>query len=70
MPAVVTVVLPRGCDSVRVGEALEARGIRSSFRSRYLRERNWIQACMMGSEIRSAEPFVSALVGMLDNTKR
>lgn len=70
MPAVVSVVLPRASDSISVGEALEARGVQSSYRSRYLRERNWIQVCMMGSEIRSAESFVSALAGVLGDTTR
>jgi aspartate aminotransferase-like enzyme len=47
-PAVTTIVLPPEARSCRVGSALEERGFELSHASSYLRERNWIQICLMG----------------------
>ena len=47
-PAVTTIVLPSGVDSVDVGRGLEDQGLLISYNSTYLRERNWIQVCLMG----------------------
>ena len=47
-PAVITIVLPPGVDSCRVGHALEERGYELRWASSYLRERHWIQVCLMG----------------------
>ena len=47
-PAVLTVCLPEGVDSVAVGDCLERRGYLLSYMSSYLVERNWIQICLMG----------------------
>lgn len=47
-PAVTTIALPREVDSHRVGCALEERGYELSYSSSYLRERSWIQVCLMG----------------------
>ena len=47
-PAVTTIVLPPEVDSYRVGCALEERGYELSYSSSYLRERGWIQICLMG----------------------
>jgi aspartate aminotransferase-like enzyme len=47
-PAVTTIVLPPEVRSCRVGSALEERGYELSYSSSYLRERNWIQICLMG----------------------
>jgi aspartate aminotransferase-like enzyme len=47
-PAVTTIVLPPEVQSCRVGTALEDRGYELSYSSSYLRERNWIQICLMG----------------------
>ena len=47
-PAVLTVVVPDGARSVDVGDRLEQAGYLLSYMSCYLRERNWIQICLMG----------------------
>ncbi len=51
-PAVTTIVLPPEARSCRVGSALEERGYELSYSSAYLRERNWIQICLMGEHER------------------
>lgn len=61
MPAVVTIVLPEIHSSERIGDALKKHGVLISYRSNYLLERNWIQACMMGAENKPAEKFVRLL---------
>ncbi len=61
MPSIVTIALPESHSAEAVGDALKARGVLVSYRSRYLLERNWIQACMMGSEHRPTEKFVRLL---------
>ncbi|MCF7816844.1 MAG: aminotransferase class V-fold PLP-dependent enzyme [Kiritimatiellales bacterium] len=60
-PAVVTIVLPEIHSSSTVGDALKEHGVLVSYRSSYLLERNWIQACMMGSENKPSEKFVRLL---------
>lgn len=47
-PAVTTVALPPRVDSIAVGERLEEEGYLLSYRSEYLRARNWTQVCLMG----------------------
>ncbi|MEA2562208.1 MAG: hypothetical protein QOH06_3712 [Acidobacteriota bacterium] len=47
-PAVTTITLPPEVQSCRVGSALEEWGYELSYSSSYLRERNWIQICLMG----------------------
>ncbi len=47
-PGVVTIVLPRELSSVTVALQLQSEGYLLSFNSEYLRERNWIQICLMG----------------------
>ncbi len=47
-PAVVSIALPEGTDSVEVGDRLERAGYLLSYRSVYLIRRNWIQICLMG----------------------
>ncbi len=61
MPAVVTIVLPEIHSSETIGDALKEHGVLISYRSSYLLERNWIQACMMGVEHRPPEKFVRLL---------
>jgi aspartate aminotransferase-like enzyme len=53
-PAVVTVVLPPSQPVAQVGSELEEFGFHLSYRSEYLRQRNWIQICLMG-ECRQAD---------------
>jgi|SRR5579859_6700124 len=61
-PAIHTVALPETLDSVRIGNLLEEAGYRLSYNSEYLRQRNWIQICLM-SEC-GKEKLVSLLNAM------
>jgi len=61
MPAVVTIALPEIHSSEAIGDTLKDHGVLISYRSNYLLERNWIQACMMGAEHKPAEKFVRLL---------
>lgn len=47
-PAVVTLDLPGPTDSQQIGDQLQTAGLLVSYQSEYLRQRNWIQICMMG----------------------
>jgi aspartate aminotransferase-like enzyme len=47
-PVIVTIVLPPDIAAMKVGEELEAEGFLLSYRSTYLRARNWIQISLMG----------------------
>lgn len=47
-PAVVTVAMSRDGGALALGEALAERGYALSYRSDYLRVRNWIQVALMG----------------------
>jgi aspartate aminotransferase-like enzyme len=47
-PAVITVALPPGIRSEKLGYNLEKAGYALSYRSQYLLERNWVQICLMG----------------------
>jgi len=47
-PVVVTVVLPPELNSVAIGNRMQESGFLLSFNSVYLRERNWIQVCLLG----------------------
>jgi aspartate aminotransferase-like enzyme len=47
-PAVTTIALPDTLSSEWVGRKLNEAGFQLSYRSRYLRARNWIQICLMG----------------------
>jgi aspartate aminotransferase-like enzyme len=47
-PGIVTIALPGGVDSRAVAMALEAAGIQIAWMSAYLRQRNWVQICLMG----------------------
>ncbi|WP_372794573.1 GNAT family N-acetyltransferase [Pontiella sp.] len=61
MPAVVTIALPELHSSEHIGDKLKEHGILVSYRSHYLLERNWIQACMMGAEKKPAEKLIRLL---------
>lgn len=61
MPAVVTVALPEIHSSEAIGDTLKSHGVLISYRSSYLLERNWIQACMMGAEHKPSEKFIRLL---------
>jgi aspartate aminotransferase-like enzyme len=47
-PGIVTIALPGGVDSQAVAMASEAAGIQIAWMSAYLRQRNWVQICLMG----------------------
>jgi aspartate aminotransferase-like enzyme len=47
-PAVVTIVLPPELDSVTVGNRMQESGFLLSYNSEYLKQRNWMQVCLMG----------------------
>ena len=47
-PAVVTIALPAGLDSARIGALVQESGYLISYNSDYLRRKNWIQVCLMG----------------------
>jgi aspartate aminotransferase-like enzyme len=61
-PAVITLALPPGLNSVTVGKLMQEAGFLLSFNSEYLRRENWIQICLMG-EI--APEKLAALVNAL-----
>jgi len=61
MPSVVTIVIPKDSSSEEIGNRLKENGVLVSYRSRYLLERNWIQACMMGAEHVPSEKLVRLL---------
>jgi len=47
-PAVITIQLPPDMDSVKTGGAMQEAGYLLSYNSKYLRQKNWIQVCLMG----------------------
>jgi aspartate aminotransferase-like enzyme/GNAT superfamily N-acetyltransferase len=61
MPAVITIALPEIHSSETIGDKLKEHGVLVSYRSHYLLERNWIQACMMGAEHKPSDKFVRLL---------
>ena len=58
-PAILTLALPAGLNSVRIGNLLQESGYLLSFKSEYLQRKNWMQICLM-SEC-SKEKVVSLL---------
>ena len=47
-PAVITITLPVDINSTKVGQQLQEAGFLLSYNSEYLRQRNWLQICLMG----------------------
>ena len=64
-PAVTTIVLPETISSEWVGRKLSESGYQLSYRSRYLRDRNWIQICLMGEVDKDSLVQLVALFGRL-----
>ena len=66
--AVTTIALPQGViDSERMGAALESLGFYTSYASGYLRERNWLQICLMGEVQREQlERLIPVLAAQMD----
>jgi len=48
MPGVVSIALPPSQSSAELGQQLQKAGFLLSYNSDYLRQRNWIQICLMG----------------------
>jgi aspartate aminotransferase-like enzyme len=68
-PAVTTIELPETTSSEWFGRILNEAGYQLSYRSQYLRERNWIQVCLMGDvDQESLIPLVT-LLGRLHTAK-
>ena len=68
--AVTTIAFPREeIDSVQMGRALETQGFYTSYASGYLRERNWLQICLMGEvgrpQLERLMPVLAAQVDAL-----
>ncbi len=61
-PAVITLPMRSGVDSLDVADRLEAAGFLVSCRSNYLSTRNWLQVCLMG-ELTESE-LQALLAGM------
>jgi aspartate aminotransferase-like enzyme len=64
-PAIVTVAMREPGAAMRLGDRLERAGFLLSYRSRYLMERNWLQACLMGAV---TEGDVAALLDTIAST--
>ena len=47
IPAVTTIGLPPGTDTVEMGLRLEEKGLLISYNNHYLHDRNWTQVCLM-----------------------
>jgi len=70
--AVTTIALAEnGIDSEQMGRALDARGFYTSYASGYLRERNWLQLCLLGEVSRpQLERLLPVLAAQLDAQTR
>ena len=62
-PAVITIAIPEATNSTDVGRRLERMGYLLSYNSDYLRQRNWIQICLMGEY---SDEMVTPLLDALD----
>lgn len=58
-PAVVTIALPESMNSAKIGALIQESGYLLSYNSEYLKQRNWIQICLMGES--AQERLVSLL---------
>lgn len=70
--SVITIALPKeSIDSAAMGTALESLGFYTSYASGYLRERNWLQICLMGEVSRpQLERLLPVLSAQLDAQTR
>jgi aspartate aminotransferase-like enzyme len=70
--AVTTIALPKSkLDSEQLGNALESQGFYTSYASGYLRERNWLQICLMGEVARpQLERLMPVLAAQVDAMTR
>ena len=70
--AVTTIALAgNGIDSEQMGRALEAQGFYTSYASGYLRERDWLQICLLGEVTRpQLERLLPVLAAQIDALTR
>ena len=70
--AVTTIALPKDkLGSEQLGNALESQGFFTSYASGYLRERNWLQICLMGEVGRpQLERLIPVLAAQVDAMTR
>lgn len=61
-PGVITLALPPAIDAQRLGQRLARIGCRIAWQSAYLRQRNWVQVCLMGSWRAAAVDVLPALM--------
>ncbi|PTT90573.1 aminotransferase V [Pelomonas sp. HMWF004] len=61
-PGILTLALPASVDSPRLGQRLARMGCHIAFQSAYLRQRNWVQVCLMGEWRRAAVEVLPALL--------
>lgn len=61
-PGVITLALPPAIDAQRLGQRLARLGCRIAWQSAYLRERNWVQVCLMGAWRPAAVDVLPALL--------
>jgi len=63
------VVVPPDVTSDKVGSELAEAGFSVSYQSAYLRDRNWIQICLMANYRRDAiAPLAASLVSLLSRS--
>ncbi len=62
-PAVITIALPESMNSAKIGALIQESGYLLSYNSEYLKQRNWIQICLMGE---SAEERLVSLLNALN----
>ena len=70
--AVTTIALAEnGIDSEQMGRALDSLGFCTSYASGYLRERNWLQICLLGEVTRpQLERLLPVLAAQMDALTR
>jgi aspartate aminotransferase-like enzyme len=62
-PGVITIALPPDCDSADLAQQLQKAGYLLSYNSDYLRQRNWIQICLMGEQCPEKLDSLTAWLG-------
>jgi len=68
-PALITIALPNWIDSDNLGRSLELEGYLLSYRSKYLRKRNWIQISLMsGYKKEIFYPLLDLLKGYISSS--
>lgn len=68
-PGAITLPVPQRLNACALGQALSRDGWLLSFQSNYLRERNWIQICLLGHSERAELEPLPGLLATLFNTE-